>query len=176
MGRDGVGGERMHVYCLFCQTQRCAVIARFIENDLHCRAIAPKIIQRKWVGKTPFEVVHDYLPGYIFLYAETPLENIHRYYKVDGILRCLSDRDHAFELYGDDLKFANMLYEMNGTIGILKTYQEGETVKLCKGPLAGFEGEIVRLDRRRGRCQVRFMFEHQEQMVWVGYEMMDEDC
>ena len=58
----------MPAYCLFCETQKCATIARVIERCWDIPCISPQIIQRKWVKGTPQDVKHSMLPGYIFLY------------------------------------------------------------------------------------------------------------
>ena len=67
-----------------------------------------------------------------------------------------------------------VLYDMDGTLGILKAYQEGDRVKLDSHLYHGFEGEIIRLDRRKGRAQIRFDFDGREQKVWVGYDLMEK--
>ena len=89
----------MHVYCLFCETNRCRIIAKFIENTAHVRCFAPQIVQRKWVKGVPEAVMHDWLPGYVFLYSEEPIKP---YFDVSGIIRWL---EHS-ELAGNDLAFA----------------------------------------------------------------------
>ena len=163
----------MNAYCIFCDTVNRGKIAGIIARNYDYRVITPKIVQRKWVGKTPLEVVHDFLPGYIFLYAEEPIENFIKLLRIDGVFRVLGQRENGNRLRGSDLGFAEMLLNCDGTIGILKTYREGDRVKLAHGALGGIEGEIIKLDRR-GRAEVQYAFDGVTYKVWVGYEIIDD--
>ena len=91
---------------------------------------------------------------------------------LDALNDCLGERREGYLLGGDDRRFAEMLYDNGGTIGILKAYEEGDRVKLSRDAFGGFEGEIIRLDRRKGRAQIRYTFDQTEYKVWVGYELM----
>lgn len=163
----------MNAYCIFCNTTDRGRIAEIIARNYGYRVITPKIVQRKWVGKTPLEVVHDFLPGYIFIYSEEPIEDFIKLLRIDGVFRVLGERESGNRLGGSDLGFAEMLLNCGGTIGILKTYREGDRVKLAQGALGGIEGEIIKLDRR-GRAQVQYAFDGATYKVWVGYEMIDD--
>ena len=63
----------MHCYCMYCTTAKCEFVAESLTAMGFGRAIMPKIVQRKWVKGTAREEVHSYLPGYVFLFSETPL-------------------------------------------------------------------------------------------------------
>lgn len=166
----------MHMYCLFCQTQRAEQIAELIEyihnGDDGFRCISPKIVQRYWVKGREERRIHNYLPGYIFLYMEEPLPAEARQQTVPGIIRMLGLPEDNYELTGPDRDFAQMLYDMDGTIGIMKTIREGDLVKLDRSLYKGFTGEVIKIDRRKGRAQIRFTFDGSVQLVWVGYEMV----
>ena len=163
----------MHAYCIFCQTQKTEQIADAIEKILHIRCINAKIIQRYWRKGRQELRVHDYLPGYLFLYSEEPLEAYQDIARLQGVIRRLGSEDADYELTGSDYEFARMLYELDGTIGILKTVQVGDKVDLVRGLYQGFSGRIIRVDRRKGRCQIEFEFDGTVQNVWVGYEMIN---
>ena len=57
-----------------------------------------------------------------------------------------------------------------------KAYSEGDRVKLAREMMGDFEGEIVRLDRRKGRAQIQYNFDGTTYKVWVGYEMIEDDA
>lgn len=165
----------MYAYCFFCVTVKCEMIASAIHQRFGYTAYSPRIVQRKWVKGVCQEEVKPFLPGYVFVYAEEPITEFREINMMDGVGRCLGQREDDFLLQGDDLRFAEMLYAHGGTIGILKTYKEGDRVKLAKNLLNGFEGEIIRLDRRKGRAQVQYSFDGSTYKVWVGYEMIEDD-
>lgn len=165
----------MYSYCFFCNTVKCALVAAAITQKFGYAAWSPKIVQRKWVKGQCHEEIRDYLPGYVFVYTEAPIEDFREIRIMEGVLRFLGQRDDGYRLAGDDARFAEMLYAHGGTIGIMKTYREGDRVKLARDMLGGFEGEIVRLDRRKGRALIQYNFDGNSYKVWVGYEMIEDD-
>ena len=155
----------MPVYCLFCETQKCATIARVIERCWGILCISPQIIQRKWIKGIPQEVHHAMLPGYIFLYPEKPLEKLIR---IPGIIRTLGNG----ELQDADLAFANMLREHDGVIGAIRLAEEGDRC-IVEDPLwQKMEGRVIKVDRGRKRCCVEFTFDNAQRSVWLGYELI----
>ena len=93
---------------------------------------------------------------------------------MEGVGRYLGERDDGYQLQGEDRSFAEMLYAHDGTIGIMKAYKEGDRVKLARDMLGDFEGEIIRLDRRKGRAQLQYNFDGNSYKVWVGYELIED--
>lgn len=163
----------MHYYCLHCQTQKNRQISEMLKKLAGVDVIRPQITQRKWKKGRQELVQHEYLPGYLFIYSEEPLDSFYEVSRIAGVFRILGSRENGYELTGSDLSFAKMLHDLDGVIGIMKTYREGDIVKLDKSMFSGFEGRIVRLDRRKGRAQIEFDFDDSTQRVWVGYEMID---
>lgn len=165
----------MYCYCVFCVTAKCDAIAAILRERLGCVAYAPKIVQRRWVRGQCFEEIRALLPGYVFLYTESPIERFWEVRGIEGVMRFLGRPDEGRLLQGDDLRFAEMLRAHDGVIGILKTYREGDRVKLAKSLLNGFEGEIIRIDRRKGRAQVEYAFDGSTYRMWVGFDMIEDE-
>lgn len=163
----------MHYYCLHCQTQKNRQISEMLKKIAGVDTIRPQITQRRWIKGRQELVLHEYLPGYLFIYSEEPLDSFYEINRINGVFRILGLKENGYELTGSDLAFAQMLHNMDGVIGIMRAYQEGEIVKLDNSLFGGFEGRIVRLDRRKGRAQIEFDFDESTQRVWVGYEMIE---
>ena len=158
----------MYAYCLFCETRRCDEIARTIEEKYAFRCLSPKIIQRKWVKGVPHEVRHDWLPGYVFIYAEEPLEGR---LNIKGILRRLGEGP----LKGRDHDFAMTLFQRSGVMGTIHLSQVGDRCRIDDPAWKGIVGTLLKLDRNRKRCCVEFEFDGVKRSVWVGYEMLEPD-
>ena len=155
----------MPVYCLFCETQKCATIAHLIERCWDIPCISPQIVQRKWVKGIPQEVYHTMLPGYIFLYPENSLGKL---IHIPGIIRTLGNG----ELKDADLAFANMLREHDGVIGTIRLAEEGDRC-IVEDPLwQKMEGRVIKVDRGRKRCCMEFTFDNTQRTVWLGYELI----
>ena len=164
----------MYSYCLFCNTVKSALVAEALRQKFGYVAYSPKIVQRKWIKGTCHEEIKDYLPGYVFVFTEEPITRFREIWQMEGVLRILGQRDDDFQLRGDDLRFARMLHAHGGVIGIMKTYQEGDRVMLAQGAMGDFKGEIIKLDRRKGRALLRYNFDGNICNVWVGYEMIKD--
>lgn len=155
----------MPAYCLFCETQKCTIIARMIEQSWNISCISPKIVQRKWVKGKMQEVQHSMLPGYIFLYSKEPLK---KQIRIPGIIRILGNG----ELRDADLTFAEMLKEHNGVIGTV-FLTERENYCNVNDPLwLSLEGKVIKVDRGRKRCCVEYVFDDIRRSVWLGYELI----
>lgn len=163
----------MYAYCLFCETARCAEVAEQIRRRRGWLAIDPRIVQRKWVRGAAQEALKPLLPGYVFVYTADRLEAPRADFRLDGVLRLLGDDREGCALMGDDYRFAMLLRDCGGTIGILKAYREGDRVRLAEGALGGVEGEIIRLDRQKGRAQIQFPFAGAVCKTWVGYDLLN---
>ncbi len=158
----------MHVYCLFCETQRCRQIAAIITKDYGYECIYPQIIQRKWVRGIPTEVCHDWLPGYLFLFSEQPVQ---ARMNISGIIRFLGNG----ELEGQDFAFAEMIYRRQGVMGTVPLLQEGDKCSIADPAWKEIRGKVVKMDSGRKRCCIEFDFDGITRTVWVGYELIRKD-
>ena len=158
----------MYAYCLFCETQKCEIIAHIIQSVYGIRCISPRIMQRKWVKGQCLEESHRWLPGYIFLYSEEPMVP---YFPVAGIIRWLENS----ELKGRDYDFAEMLYRQNGVMGTVRVAEVGDRCKIADPVWENMSGTIVKVDRSRKRCCISFEFDNILRNVWVGYELIQPE-
>ena len=156
----------MHAYCLFCETQHCSQIATIIEKDFGFQCIHPKIVQRKWIKGKPTDEMHDWLPGYLFLYVEQSIVTMPR---VTGIIRCLGNG----ELTGSDFEFARMIQQRKGIMGNVSLIQEGFICRIKDMAWLELQGEVTKMDRERKRCCIQFVFDNSVRKIWVGYEITD---
>ena len=132
------------------------------------RCISPQIIQRKWLKGKAQEERHRWLPGYVFVYTKEPVYP--RFY-APGVIRCLGND----ELSGNDLKIAEMIFNCEGIIGIIRLAEVGDRCKVADPAWEGIKGTVVKMDRGRKRCCVAFEFDGIVRNVWVGYEMISID-
>ena len=137
-----------------------------------CRAISPKIVQRKWVKGKCMEEVNDFLPGYVFLYTDEPIRDFRTLWTVEGVLRLLGRREEGYLLSGGDLRFANAVYVNDGVIGFFKAYEEGDRIRLADESLPGYEGDIIKVDRRKGRALIVIRFDNKEVRMWIGFDLI----
>ena len=162
----------MFTYCLFCRSEKCDAIAEAINRLGVCEAIYPKQIQHIRKQGMPMDIEHNMLPGYVFLYSEDELD-IYTIRKTPGVLKSLGDQDTGFRLMGGDEQFALMLRQRGGVIGKTQVYAEGDRIRLKEGSFAGVEAEILKVNRRNTRMQIRLTFAGNPVCPWVEYEIVE---
>ena len=158
----------MYYYCLFCVTQRCKTIAKLLEIKGITRAFSPQIVRRHRVKGVNEEVQYDLLPGYVFVYNDTPLTEGNWYWGIDGVIRRIGRTQDLYQLVAGDREFAEQLYEKDGLVGTMKAVHEGDEVKLEDPLFAGCEGKIVKIDYRKQRAKVEFTFNNTACSTWIA--------
>ena len=162
----------MYVYCLFCESGKCEAAAAEARRRWGCRALCPKQVQRIRKQGRMLDVVHELLPGYVFLYAEQERLNPALRPMIGGCIRVLQYMDQTMELQGGDEQFALRLLETDGVIGKTQVYQEGQMIRLKEGAFAGLETRILKVNRRSLRMQIEIPFAQSSMKTWVEYEVV----
>lgn len=162
----------MFIYCLFCRTQRCGIIAEVLHKRGIDLTFSPKIICRERKQGQLHQVFRDLLPGYIFLYHHEDILDSDIIWGIDGVIRRLGRPDNRYLLDGVDLAFAEYLLEKNGVLGIVQVIQEGDQVKAEDPLFGGRIGKVVRLDRRKKRAKIEYEFDGQLRTVWIGCDIL----
>ena len=160
----------MYAYCLFCVTQRCAVIAKLMEIRGAYRAFSPRIIRKQRKKGENVERRFDLLPGYVFIYSEERLTDYQMFCGIDGVIRRVGRRDDGYELEGPDLDFAMKLLEKDGLVGAMKVCHVGDDVMLEDPLFAGCQGRVIGIDYRKERAKVEFVFDKNSCSTWVSLE------
>ena len=138
----------MYAYCLFCLTQRCRTIAKLMEIRGVDRAFSPQIMHRHRKKGENKRLMHDLLPGYVFLYNEERLTDYTLFCGMDGVIRRVGRRDDGYELEGPDLDFAMKLLEKDGVVGGMSLCKVGEEVRLTDPLFIGCQGKVTEIDYR----------------------------
>ena len=160
----------MYAYCLFCITQRCAVIAKLMEIRGTYQAFSPQIIRKQRKKGVNVERRFDLLPGYVFIYSEERLTDYRFFCGIDGVVRRVDRREDGYELEGTDLDFAMKLLEKDGVVGGMKVCHIGDEVTLEDPLFIGCQGKVTEIDYRKERAKVEFVFDRNSCSTWVSLE------
>ncbi|MDR2864965.1 MAG: antiterminator LoaP [Spirochaetaceae bacterium] len=99
-------------------------------------------------------------PGYIFLEFDVS-QNIYDYLvffkKGRGFSRFLNSNQNIRLLEGRDLQIILLLIRRENAVAEISKarFNEEDKIMITSGALMGLEGEIVKIDRRKGRAKVR---------------------
>ena len=95
-------------------------------------------------------------PGYVFMETQT-LERatIETLKKVNGFYHFLADNSVPQKLQGSDLTYYSTFRTNGEVMGISRArFDENQRIKIVEGPLLGFEGKIIRVNKRCQRVTV----------------------
>ena len=100
--------------------------------------------------------------GYLFIYwdgekeIDFPLIDIRR---LTNVIRFLRYNSGAYALQGKDLEFAKWIHMHRGNIKRSKViFKEGQRVHICEGPLTGFDGNVIKVDKHHKKITLGFDF------------------
>ncbi len=166
--------ESNKVYgCLFCTTgKELAVVQRIQAVDNTVRAVAAQQEKYRTVHGEKSRVSEIFLPGYVFLEADSTMESLSWLPRTD-IVRILSYGSGQWQLSGQDEAFAKWLFRYDGLLGFSKAYREGARVRIASGPLKDMEGSIIKVDKRGRSGQVELHVNNKLVRIWLGFEWID---
>jgi transcriptional antiterminator NusG len=116
--------------------------------------------------------------GYIFVELDET-DSIYRYQwlfrRTDGFYRFLKSNQNIRPLTGKDLEIVLHFIKKAGPLaGFSKVYfDEGGRIVVVEGPLAGLEGNIVKVDKRKGRVKIKLDLYDDSFVVDMGFEMIE---
>lgn len=114
-----------------------------------------RVLNIKRRGKV-FKEISPVFKGYVFVEAEELTDQIYSLLKnVKGFYRVLPDNKDRKALYGRDLDILNHFIRFDCLADIsVAVFDENDRIKILEGPLMGLEGQIIKVDRRKGRAKV----------------------
>jgi len=126
------------------------------EAEGHGRFFAPKrLMPQIKGGKKTNRLLHVF-PGYVFLEIEELREEDRWTIRhTEGFCRFLKNSTSPTPLSEKDRRVLRHFMSFGEYADISKvTFDEKDRIVVLEGPLKGLEGEIVKVDRRRGRAKV----------------------
>lgn len=142
-----------YICCISCMANAEAAVARNIGESMHIRAVYLSYDREEWKNGAWRVVTHPMYWGYVFLYADAPID-LPRLYVVEHVNRVLQYSDGESNLRGGDRAFAQWALMCDGHIGLSRALLVGDKTRIIDGPLKDYEGVIQSIDRHRRRALV----------------------
>lgn len=158
-------------YCVSCYSGEEEKVAAKIRNICGCYTLVPKYEREEKKKGIWTKRQHVFLPGYVFLYAERPL-NFGLLYGISQLTGCLK-YDDGFQLRGSDLEFAEWIWRYQGLIHLSQAIMEGERIKVIDGPLRDYEGVIKKVNKHRRSALVEITVGNHIRDVWMSFRWFD---
>ncbi|MDR2209996.1 MAG: antiterminator LoaP [Spirochaetaceae bacterium] len=116
-------------------------------------------------------------PGYIFLEIDDE-DSIRHYHwlfrKTEGFYRFLKSNQNIRPLEDRDLETVLHFIKRTGPLaGISRVYfDKNSRIVVVDGPLVGLEGDIIKVDKRKGRAKIKLDLYDDSFTIDLGFEMM----
>jgi transcription termination/antitermination protein NusG len=114
--------------------------------------------------------------GYVFLGCEdcpTPIRHLIR--ATDGFYRFLPDNRTIRPLSDQDLRLLKHFMSFGEIADKSKvSFDENDRILVHEGPLKGYEGYIVKVDKRKGRAKLRLSFCQGPITLDFGFELIEK--
>lgn len=139
-------------------------------HDYPLKALVPrrKITERKQ-GQVR-KVVRTLFPSYVFLHIELTDQIYHKIKQVPYVIRLLgSGRPTPVPL--QQMQPILRLCQLDELIDVSKV-SIGKTVEVLEGPLQGYVGNIVSIDKRKKRARIRFQIFDETKEIDLGIEIV----
>jgi hypothetical protein len=133
------------------------------------------------------------LPGYVFAYSEDiiSISDWDKILKTSGIIKSLGKESARYDIEKDeqgnsrsidyslkekgDSDFAKLLYGLGGRLNQVHLKDDGSHCTLADNVWSDdIEATIVKVDRRKKRAKIMFMFEGRHFTTWVAAEIEKE--
>ncbi|MDR0908330.1 MAG: KOW motif-containing protein [Spirochaetaceae bacterium] len=163
-----------YIYCLFCSTRHENTVSKVLRNKGY--TVIPIMAKRDTVqGGNNKQMIRHLLPGYVFFGVgeKITITDERKILSNEYMIRLLNYSDGTKELRGRDLEFVKLFINNNGIIGLLEAIEVGSWVTITEGSLKDFNGEVVKVNRKRKCALVEFELFENNNRVWLSYKVME---
>ncbi len=136
------------------------------------RILAPKRKMRERRKGRWHNVIRALFPGYVLLNGDMSVKNYYRLKRVPGLLKLLKSGYDPVPINYWEMEVINRLICNDETVGYSSVLMENGKVVVVEGPLVSLEGQIVGINKRKGRAKVNLTFMGEPRVVELGIEML----
>jgi transcriptional antiterminator NusG len=164
-------------YVLFVCTNQEEKVKTFLEKEVgnQYQFIVPTRELRERKDGKWHSVKRRLFPGYVLIKGIMSIETYYKFKRIPGIIKLLSGEEEFLTVDEKELKVLKILIDNDdNNIGISTVYKENDGIRIIAGPLTGMEGQIIKVDFRKGRAKVSLSFMNEERIVELGIGVVDK--
>ena len=186
---------KLKTYCFFCDTKRTQYVADELSGlNIFIKVFEPIVTNNITNSGIIVKETLRLLPGYVFAYSEDviSISDWDKILKTDGIIKPLGKESAREEIEKDergnvqsidyslkdkgDSDFAKLLYGLGGRLDQIHLKDDGSHCTLVDNAWPDdIEATIVKVDRRKSRAKIMFMFAGRCFTTWVAAEIEEEE-
>lgn len=163
-------------YVLHVRTGEETTIRDLIRRNLpFAQALAPQRLMRERKEGKWSEKVRTLFQGYVFVYSIMTPEMYYKLTDITGVINILKGASSSpTPVPDEEMRFILRFAVDNDLVGISDLVVDGDNIKVTSGPLEGYEGQIVKVDKRRFRAKVKFELMGQEKFIELGINVLEK--
>lgn len=167
----------MDWYSLFVVTGKEEYVSEWLKiyfPEMELTTLIPKrkLIERRQGKK--YAVLKKLFPGYVLVNMEMDLTKYYMLKKISGLVRILNSGKYYTKIPVEEMNRILCLLGSDDVIDLSKVYFENSKVIVQSGPLAGMEGLIRAVDKRKMRVKIRIPFNGLSKEFDVGIEVLGQ--
>lgn len=149
------------------------LVVRLVDPALVVEAFVPRYEKKVRRAGTWRTELAAWVPGYLFVETPDAYELRRALGAVPGITRVLAMGAELVPLGEREVEWLGRLTKpKERTVKLSVAYQVGDRIVVTEGPLAGFESEIVKVDRHKRVAYINFGIPGREKLATVGLEVV----
>ena len=120
-------------------------------------------------------VLRTLFPGYVLINGSMDVEDYYNFKNVPGMWKLLGVDEELLPIPEWEVGQITRFISRGEIIGPsdLKE-EEGGQVRVVAGPLTGMDGQIIRIDRRKGRAKVKMLFMGEERIIDFAVNLLEK--
>lgn len=120
------------------------------------------------------ERIRVLFPGYVLMRGDITPKVLEQLWNVPDLFKLLKLDCKPLTIPEEEVDVFRHLMDGGDTIGMSRAISVGDQVQFMEGPLAlvAMKGDVVDIDKRKGRAMVRFQFLGEERILSFSYEMI----
>lgn len=164
-------------YVLFVNTNQEEKVKKILEKEMsdNYKLIIPtRELKERKNGEWHY-IRRKLFPGYIFIKTTMNINIYYKFKDIPEIIRMLRNEDEILTVSENELKILRILINnSDNNIGISALYRDRDNIRIISGPLLGLEGQIIKINFRKGRAKVNLNFMNEVRIVELGIELVEK--
>lgn len=163
-------------YVLHVRTGEEIKIRDYIKKEFQeFKALAPqREIKERKDGKWKIKI-RTLFQSYVFVKSTMDAEAYYKLSNISGVINILKGAGSSpTPVPEDEMHMVLRLTQESDLVGISDLVFDGDKVKVTRGVLEGYEGQIIKVDKRRFRAKVKFTLMGQDKFIELGINVIEK--
>lgn len=150
------------------------MISDFADPSLYSRILIPYRLKRHYYKGRSHIAKLILFPSYVFIETDHIKELVNNIKWFPGFNVVLHVDDLYCPVYKHEEKLLMELVDDRGIIDISEGFIEGDQIRIISGPLVGQEGNILRINRRKGTAILQMNIFNRVTEVSLGLDLISK--